>query len=67
MGTITNWSTDYPGYNSAIPKSAALVSEVLRENGYATAAFGKWHLIPERECTLSQMRNLCPKAGLMRE
>jgi arylsulfatase A-like enzyme len=53
MGTITNWSTDYPGYNSAIPKSAALVSEVLRENGYATAAFGKWHLIPERECTLS--------------
>ena len=53
MGTITNWSTDYPGYNSAIPKSAALVSDVLRENGYATAAFGKWHLIPERECTLS--------------
>jgi len=53
MGTITNWATDYPGYNSAIPKSAALVSEVLRENGYATAALGKWHLIPERECTLS--------------
>ncbi len=53
MGTITNWATDYPGYNSAIPKSAALVSEVLRENGYATAAIGKWHLIPERECTLS--------------
>jgi len=49
MGVITNWSTDYPGYNSCIPKSAALVSEVLRENGYATAAFGKWHLIPERE------------------
>src|ERR1700761_2287262 len=53
MGVITNWSTDYPGYNASIPKSAALVSEVLRENGYATAAFGKWHLIPEREATLS--------------
>ncbi len=53
MGVITNWSTDYPGYDSAIPKSAALVSEVLRENGYATAAIGKWHLIPERECTLA--------------
>jgi len=53
MGTITNWSTDYPGYNSAIPKSAALVSEVLRDNGYATAAIGKWHLIPERENTLT--------------
>jgi len=53
MGVITNWSTDFPGYNSAIPKSAALVSEVLRANGYATAALGKWHLIPEREATLA--------------
>ena len=53
MGVITNWSTDYPGYNASIPKSAALVSEVLRENGYATAALGKWHLIPEREATLA--------------
>ena len=53
MGVITNWSTDYPGYNASIPKSAALVSEVLRANGYATAALGKWHLIPEREATLS--------------
>jgi arylsulfatase len=51
MGTITNWSTDFPGYNATIPKSAAMVSEVLRENGFATAAFGKWHLIPERENT----------------
>jgi arylsulfatase A-like enzyme len=53
MGTITNWATDYPGYDAAIPKSAALVSEVLRENGYATAAIGKWHLIPEQECTVA--------------
>lgn len=51
MGTITNWSTDYPGYNANIPKSAAMVSQVLQENGYATAAFGKWHLMPERENT----------------
>ena len=53
MGTITNWSTDYPGYNASIPRSAAFISEILRANGYATAAFGKWHLIPEREDTLS--------------
>ena len=51
MGVITNLATDFPGYTGSIPKSAALVSEVLRENGYATAAFGKWHLIPEKECT----------------
>jgi arylsulfatase A-like enzyme len=53
VGVITNLATDYPGYTGSIPKSAALVSEVLRANGYATAAFGKWHLIPEKENTLS--------------
>jgi len=51
VGVITNLATDFPGYTGSIPKSAALVSEVLRENGYATAAFGKWHLIPEKEDT----------------
>jgi arylsulfatase len=53
MGVITNLATDFPGYTGSIPKSAALVSEVLCENGYATAAFGKWHLIPENELTAS--------------
>lgn len=49
MGNITNLATDFPGYSGSIPKSAALISKVLSENGYATAAFGKWHLIPEKE------------------
>src|SRR6266702_693290 len=53
MGTIANWSTDEPGYTGSIPKSAAMLPEVLRENGYATSAFGKWHLIPEPEVTLA--------------
>ena len=53
MGTITNWSSDAPGYTASIPKSAAFVSEILREHGYATAAFGKWHLIPDPETTLA--------------
>lgn len=51
MGTISNWSLDQPGYNAAIPRSAAFVSEILRDNGYATAAIGKWHLIPDPETT----------------
>lgn len=51
MGNITNLATDFPGYTGSIPKSAALVSKALCENGYATAAFGKWHLIPESEDT----------------
>lgn len=53
MGTITNWSTDAPGYTASIPKSAAFVSEILRQSGYATASFGKWHLIPDPETTLA--------------
>jgi arylsulfatase A-like enzyme len=53
MGTITNWANGFPGYTGSIPRSAALVSEVLRGNGYATAAIGKWHLIPDPETTLA--------------
>ena len=40
MGVITELATGYPGYDSVIPKSAAMVAEVLRENGYSTGAFG---------------------------
>ena len=53
MGTITNLATDFPGYNASIPKSAALLPQVLQMNGYATAAYGKWHLIPESEDKIS--------------
>jgi len=53
MGTITNLATDFPGYTGSIPKSAALLPQVLQMNGYATAAFGKWHLAPEQEDTLT--------------
>ena len=49
MGMITNNSTSFPGYNGWIPKSAAFVSEILRQNGYATSAFGKWHMLPDWE------------------
>ena len=34
---------------SVLPKSAATIAEILLENGYSTAAFGKWHLTPEWE------------------
>jgi arylsulfatase A-like enzyme len=53
MGTITNWANGFPGYTGSIPKSAAMLSEILRGNGYGTAAIGKWHLIPDPETTLT--------------
>ncbi|MFO0912519.1 MAG: arylsulfatase [Pirellulales bacterium] len=46
-GVIIEMGTGYPGYTGIIPRSTALVSEVLRDHGYATAMFGKWHNTPE--------------------
>lgn len=46
-GVITECGTGYPGYTGIIPRSTAMVSEILRDNGYATAIFGKWHNTPE--------------------
>ncbi len=46
FGSIAEWSSPYPGYNTVLPKSADTIAEVLQENGYSTAAFGKWHNTP---------------------
>jgi arylsulfatase A-like enzyme len=46
-GVIIEMGTGFPGYTGIIPRSTALVSEHLRDNGYATAMFGKWHNTPE--------------------
>ena len=49
MGGITEIANSFPGYDSAIPKEAATVAEILRGHGYSTGAFGKWHLTPSWE------------------
>ena len=46
FGNIAERAAGYPGYNSVWPKESASVAEVLKENGYSTAAFGKWHNTP---------------------
>jgi arylsulfatase len=46
-GVIIEMGTGYPGYTGVIPRSTALVSQTLRDNGYATGMFGKWHNTPE--------------------
>ncbi len=48
-GVIIEMGTGYPGYTGRVPRSTALVSEMLRSNGYATSMFGKWHNTPETE------------------
>ncbi|MFV0301238.1 MAG: arylsulfatase [Paracoccus sp. (in: a-proteobacteria)] len=49
FGTITELSTGFPGYNSLWPRSTASIAEMLKDNGYSTAAFGKWHNTPDWE------------------
>ncbi len=49
MGGITEIANSFPGYDSALPPEAATVAQVLRAHGWATGAFGKWHLTPSWE------------------
>lgn len=46
LAAITEAATGFPGSYGSIPKSAATVAEVLKQNGYNTMAVGKWHLTP---------------------
>jgi len=46
FGQIAEFANDWDGYTGVIPKSSATFAEVLRDYGYATAAFGKWHNTP---------------------
>lgn len=48
-GIIMELATGYPGYDGVWPKETACVAETLKQNGYNTAAFGKWHNTPDYE------------------
>ena len=51
MGSIPEIATGYAGNSTVVPDYAQPVAEILRLNGYNTAAFGKWHETPGRETT----------------
>ena len=46
FGVISEQSTGFPGYNSIIERDKATIGRVLKDNGYATAWFGKDHNVP---------------------
>ncbi len=50
-GIISEFATGYPGYNSQIDYSTPSIARILTDNGYATAAFGKWHNTPMEEAS----------------
>lgn len=51
MGIPPEGSIGFPGYNSVVPRSAATVFEILKQNGYGTAWIGKTHVTPLHEIT----------------
>jgi arylsulfatase A-like enzyme/uncharacterized membrane protein len=46
FGTIAELPGPYPGYTGTRPRSCAPFPRILKENGYVTGGFGKWHLTP---------------------
>jgi arylsulfatase len=49
MGVITELATTYPGYTAVRPQTITPMAEVLRQNGFNTAQFGKCHETPPWE------------------
>jgi arylsulfatase len=50
-GVVVEQATGFPGYDTLIGKDTATIGRILKENGYATAWFGKEHNTPIWEST----------------
>lgn len=49
IGAVMNSADGRPGYSGFHGKDTATIARTLRDNGYATGAFGKWHQTPDWE------------------
>jgi arylsulfatase len=47
FGSVGEFAGGFPGYSASLPRDCAPLPRILRDNGYSTAAFGKWHLTPD--------------------
>jgi arylsulfatase A-like enzyme/uncharacterized membrane protein len=46
MGGIAEFPAPFPGYTGIRPRSCTALPRILKENGYVTGGFGKWHMTP---------------------
>jgi arylsulfatase len=52
-GAIMELATGFPGNTGMRPQNITTLAEILRQNGYSTAAFGKYHETPPWEVSVS--------------
>lgn len=62
MGRVADLAIGFPGYWGLPPRENGYLSEILRAEGYATYAIGKWHLTPEDQTNMAAPRNTWPLA-----
>ncbi len=62
FGSIAEYPGPFPGYTAAKPKSCTAFPRILKENGYVTGGFGKWHLTPDNVQGAAGPFDLWPKA-----
>jgi arylsulfatase A-like enzyme len=52
-GAIMELATAFPGNTGVRPQTITTLAEILRQNGYSTGAFGKYHETPPWEVSVS--------------
>ncbi len=62
LGRVADLAVGFPGYNGEVPLENGFLSEILRQQGYATYAVGKWHLTPDDETSMAAPRHSWPIA-----
>ena len=60
FGVVGEIATGFPGYDSIIPVDKGTIGTVLKENGYATAWFGKDHNTPSYQSSQAGPFNQWP-------
>ncbi|WP_229679063.1 arylsulfatase [Silvimonas amylolytica] len=53
FGVVAEMSTGFPGYDAILPDTSVTIGEILKDNGYNTAWFGKNHNTPDSETSQS--------------
>lgn len=52
-GAVMELATAFPGNTGVRPREITTLAEILRQNGFSTAAFGKYHETPPWEVSVS--------------